>query len=70
MQSLLEENIPGKAFIIGGDVVKSQIGLSLRIRDIRPMDEEFLKTFSRMLEADFQWSQEKGNSHTGYMPGK
>lgn len=54
VQSLLEENIPGKAFVIGGDVVKSQIGLSLRIRDIRPMDEEFLKTFSRMLEADFQ----------------
>ena len=54
IQALLEENIPGRAFVIGGDVVKSQVGLSLRIRDIRPMDEEFLKTFSRMLEADFQ----------------
>lgn len=54
IQALLEEKIQGMAFVIGGDVVKSQVGLSLRIRDIRPMDEEFLKTFSRMLEADFQ----------------
>lgn len=50
----LEENIPGKAFIINGDVVKSQIGLSLRMNSIKPMDEDFLKKFSRMLEADFQ----------------
>lgn len=54
IQSLLEEKIPGKAFVMGGDVVKSQVGLSLRIREIRPMDEDFLKRFSRMLEADFQ----------------
>ncbi len=52
--SLLEEKIPGKPFIINGDVVRSQIGLSMRIREIRLMDDEFLKTFTRMLEADFQ----------------
>ena len=52
--TLLEERIPGRPFIIGGDLVKSQVGLSMRIREIRPMDEEFLKKFSRMLEADFQ----------------
>lgn len=54
IQASLEEKITGRAFIIGGDVVKSQVGLSIRIGNIRPMDEEFLKTFSRMLEADFQ----------------
>lgn len=52
--SALEDKIPGKAFIIEGDAVKGQMGLSLRINSIRPMDEEFLKHLGRMLEADFQ----------------
>lgn len=54
IQASLEEHLPGKAFIIEGDVVKSQIGLSVRMNSIKPLDEEFLKTFSQILEADFQ----------------
>lgn len=54
VQNALEEKIPGKAFVINGDVVNGQVGLSLRINSIRPMDEEYLKGITRMLEADFQ----------------
>ena len=52
--SALEEKIPGKAFVIKGDAVKSQMGLSVRMNSIRLMDDEFLKDFSKVLEADFQ----------------
>ncbi len=54
IQAALEDHIPGKAFVINGDVVKNQMGLTLRINTIRYMDEEFLKKFSAILEADFQ----------------
>lgn len=54
VQAALEDHIPGKAFVIEGDVVKTQMGLSLRMNSIRYLDEEFLKKFSAILEADFQ----------------
>ncbi len=50
----LEDHIPGKAVVINGDVVKSQIGLSLRMNSIKYLDEEFLRKFTGILEADFQ----------------
>lgn len=54
IQAALQDHIPGKAFIIEGDVVKGQMGLTLRMNSLRYMDEDFLKKFSSMLEADFQ----------------
>lgn len=54
IQAALESAIQGKPFVITGDVVKGQMGLTMRMSSIRQMDEEFLKKFSNMLEADFQ----------------
>ncbi|MCL4336186.1 MAG: replication factor A [Candidatus Thermoplasmatota archaeon] len=54
VQTGLTENILGKSLVVSGDVAKNQMGLSLRARSLQYMNEDHLKKFSTLLEADFQ----------------